>query len=102
MATNGNINHHDQYVAAAPPTEASASADSPTEHLPKVEVGWYFVEQYYTTMSKSPDRLHVSPPPANPRGRGRIDHLGSCSTARRPSSFAVARPRSPTFRLEDM
>ncbi len=102
MATNGNINHHDQYAAPAPPTEASASADSPTEHLPKVEVGWYFVEQYYTTMSKSPERLHVSPAPVNHHGRGRIDHLRSCSTARRHSLFAVARLRSPTSRLEDM
>ncbi len=63
MATNGNINHHDQYAAPAAPAEAPANADSPTDNLPKVEVGWYFVEQYYTTMSKSPERLHVSPAP---------------------------------------
>lgn len=60
MATNGNINHQDQYAAPAPTTEAPASADNQGP-LPKVEVGWYFVEQYYTTMSKSPERLHVSP-----------------------------------------
>ena len=23
------------------------------------EVGWYFVEQYYTTMSRNPDKLHL-------------------------------------------
>lgn len=59
MATNGNINH-DQYAAPAPTSEAPASADGSTNNLPKDEVGWYFVEQYYTTMSKSPERLHVS------------------------------------------
>ena len=28
--------------------------------VPKDEVGWFFVEQYYTTLSKSPEKLHVS------------------------------------------
>jgi hypothetical protein len=59
MATNGNINH-DQYAAPAQTADAPASADGSTNNLPKDEVGWYFVEQYYTTMSKSPERLHVS------------------------------------------
>ena len=27
--------------------------------VPKDEVGWYFVEQYYTTLSKTPEKLHV-------------------------------------------
>ena len=27
--------------------------------LSKDEVGWYFVEQYYTTMSKNPEKLYV-------------------------------------------
>ena len=26
----------------------------------KDEVGWFFVEQYYTTLSKNPEKLHVS------------------------------------------
>lgn len=61
MATNGNVNH-DQYAAPAQTTEAPASTgtEGTTNNLPKDEVGWYFVEQYYTTMSKSPERLHVS------------------------------------------
>lgn len=50
MATNGNINH-DQYAAA--------SGEAPKAHT-KDEVGWYFVEQYYNTLSKHPHRLHVS------------------------------------------
>lgn len=54
MATNGNVNH-EQYAAAA----AAPSAEAPKSHS-KDEVGWYFVEQYYNTLSKHPHRLHVS------------------------------------------
>lgn len=31
-----------------------------TDDIPKAEVAWYFVEQYYTTMSKNPEKLFVS------------------------------------------
>jgi hypothetical protein len=72
MATNGNFNHQDQYKAAgdqypstvvstAPIDTSEQSSTSGANHdLPKDEVGWYFVEQYYTTLSKSPEKLHVS------------------------------------------
>lgn len=40
-----------------PTTQAAQQA--PPSEIPKDEVGWYFVEQYYTTLSKSPDRLYV-------------------------------------------
>ncbi|KAL8752386.1 MAG: hypothetical protein Q9199_005783 [Rusavskia elegans] len=38
------------------PTSSSAEGSS---NVPKDEVGWYFVEQYYTTLSKSPEKLHL-------------------------------------------
>jgi hypothetical protein len=38
---------------------------APASEIPKDEVGWYFVEQYYTTLSKSPDRLYVCIPCAS-------------------------------------
>ena len=38
-----------------PASETTATAD-----LSKDVVGWYFVEQYYTTLSQSPEKLHVS------------------------------------------
>lgn len=41
--------------STAPPTSASGTSD-----IPKDEVGWYFVEQYYTTLSRSPEKLYVS------------------------------------------
>ena len=63
MATNGNTNHQEQWRESggtpsdAPSASNTAAADSTTS---KDEVGWYFVQQYYTTLSKNPDKLHVS------------------------------------------
>jgi hypothetical protein len=39
---------------------AQPAQQAPAAEVPKDEVGWYFVEQYYTTLSKSPERLYVS------------------------------------------
>jgi hypothetical protein len=44
-------------ASASQPAQSSGAAAS---EIPKDEVGWYFVEQYYTTLSRSPDKLHVS------------------------------------------
>ena len=49
-ATNGAMASVENNTSGA--TEGSSS-------VPKDEVGWYFVEQYYTTLSRSPDKLHV-------------------------------------------
>lgn len=38
---------------------AQTAQQAPASEIPKDEVGWYFVEQYYTTLSKSPDRLYL-------------------------------------------
>lgn len=38
----------------------SAASTEGSSSIPKDEVGWYFVEQYYTTLSKNPEKLHVS------------------------------------------
>lgn len=63
MATNGNTTHQEQWRESggapsdAPSTSNAAGADSTPS---KDEVGWYFVQQYYTTLSKNPDKLHVS------------------------------------------
>jgi hypothetical protein len=58
MATNGNFSQQEQYKAADSTTAAASAADA-NSNLSKDEVGWYFVEQYYTTLSKSPEKLHV-------------------------------------------
>ena len=61
--------YHDSYSHAhVAATNAAnfqpAQSSTPTNALPeqkngisKDEVGWYFVEQYYTTMSRNPDKL---------------------------------------------
>ncbi|KAL8672446.1 MAG: hypothetical protein Q9168_003093 [Polycauliona sp. 1 TL-2023] len=41
------------------PTNSSAASTEGSSSVPKDEVGWYFVEQYYTTLSKSPEKLHL-------------------------------------------
>ena len=38
----------------------SSGANEGNSGVSKDEVGWYFVEQYYTTLSKNPEKLHVS------------------------------------------
>jgi hypothetical protein len=38
--------------------QPTPSATQPDSHSPE-EVGWYFVESYYNTMSKHPDRLYL-------------------------------------------
>jgi hypothetical protein len=41
---------------------AAYTAPSTTSQQPEVskeEVAWYFVEQYYTTMSRTPEKLYV-------------------------------------------
>ncbi|PHH76145.1 hypothetical protein CDD80_1777 [Ophiocordyceps camponoti-rufipedis] len=64
MATNGNFAHQEQYKAAdqypvAAADTTSAASASGNSNLSKDEVGWFFVEQYYTTLSKSPEKLHL-------------------------------------------
>lgn len=74
---NGNhSNHpygaHDQSASSNQATPAEDGSNSSTAghqsasgasdgnaKVPKDEVGWYFVEQYYTTLSKSPEKIHV-------------------------------------------
>ncbi|OSS46255.1 hypothetical protein B5807_07982 [Epicoccum nigrum] len=54
--TNGTYAQgYDNYQQTASQPEQQA----PASEIPKDEVGWYFVEQYYTTLSKSPERLHL-------------------------------------------
>ena len=60
VAINGDLTTSTNTSSAhTTSTEVPAPAE-PNGAVPKGEVGWYFVEQYYTTMSKTPDKLHVS------------------------------------------
>jgi hypothetical protein len=53
-------NNNSTYAQSSQPASSQGTASQSTAEIPKDEVGWYFVEQYYTTLSKSPDRLYVS------------------------------------------
>ncbi|TDZ71850.1 putative G3BP-like protein [Colletotrichum trifolii] len=62
MATNGNYTYLDNKGAVEPTSSGPAAtndAAASNANLSKDEVGWYFVEQYYTTLSKNPDKLHL-------------------------------------------
>ena len=55
-----NANSQTNYNSTTPSSTGPASSVNPTSDLSKDEVGWYFVEQYYTTLSRSPEKLYVS------------------------------------------
>lgn len=64
--TNGNTNQQEHYrssaehyTATSGASEAAGGNTNGSGDLSKDEIGWYFVEQYYTTLSKSPEKLHV-------------------------------------------
>lgn len=40
-------------------SSAPAQSNNSAADIPKDEVGWYFVEQYYTTLSRSPEKIYV-------------------------------------------
>ncbi|KAI0393597.1 hypothetical protein F5Y17DRAFT_301735 [Xylariaceae sp. FL0594] len=61
MATNGSSTHAEQYQPdSAATTTASTTSEQSNANLGKDEVAWFFVEQYYTTLSKTPEKLHRS------------------------------------------
>ncbi|KAI4951011.1 hypothetical protein J4E86_007520 [Alternaria arbusti] len=47
------------FTPSQQPTPSQPAQQAAASEIPKDEVGWYFVEQYYTTLSKSPDRLYL-------------------------------------------
>lgn len=66
-ATNVNgvydqFNQPAELAASTPSQSASASQTSNAASSSKAdpqEIGWYFVEQYYTNLSKSPEKIHL-------------------------------------------
>lgn len=47
------------YTAPAYPSSAPSQSNNSAADIPKDEVGWYFVEQYYTTLSRSPEKVYL-------------------------------------------
>lgn len=51
-----------ELAASTPANGTSSSSNNGASQGQKPdpqEIGWYFVEQYYTTLSKSPDKIHL-------------------------------------------
>lgn len=62
-ASNGNtpagIPGEDAAATAAPTSSEPVGAGEASKAPSKDEVGWYFVESYYTTLSKNPETLYL-------------------------------------------
>lgn len=62
-ASNGNtpagLSGEDAVTASAPNTSEPIAPSEASKAPSKDEVGWYFVESYYTTLSKNPETLYV-------------------------------------------
>lgn len=56
---NGVASSMGQDASATLATTNTATADVDNKPAQKEHIGWYFVEQYYKTMSKEPGRLYV-------------------------------------------
>ncbi|EON63153.1 hypothetical protein W97_02380 [Coniosporium apollinis CBS 100218] len=57
--TNNVTSANAGYGAGAATANAQQSSEQPHAEVPKDEVGWYFVESYYTTLSRQPEKLYL-------------------------------------------
>ncbi|PGH09358.1 hypothetical protein GX51_00801 [Blastomyces parvus] len=55
--SSANYNNNQQHNNS--PAPAHSAGSEPKNDIPKDEVGWFFVEQYYTTLSRNPEKLHL-------------------------------------------
>ncbi|EAW14689.1 NTF2 and RRM domain protein [Aspergillus clavatus NRRL 1] len=53
------VNSVSNFQPAQSTTPSNAPPSDQKNGISKDEVGWYFVEQYYTNMSRSPEKLHL-------------------------------------------
>jgi hypothetical protein len=74
------------------PSAPSQSNNSAAD-IPKDEVGWYFVEQYYTTLSRSPEKVYVCEGLTTSVREGHSLTSYSSSTTSAHNSFPATRPR---------
>lgn len=81
------------------PSYSSSNPSAPSQtnnsaaDIPKDEVGWYFVEQYYTTLSRSPEKVYVCEELNTSVREGHSLTGYSSSTTSAHNSFPVTRPR---------
>ncbi|OCK77167.1 hypothetical protein K432DRAFT_304846 [Lepidopterella palustris CBS 459.81] len=56
---NSALSGASSYGTSSAPSSQTVTGNSAPAEIPKDEVGWYFVEQYYTTLSRSPEKLFL-------------------------------------------
>lgn len=72
---------------------STSGANEGNSSVPKDEVGWYFVEQYYTTLSKYPEKLHVRSLAVKSKICISAYAVPSFSIQSSPNSYQVLKPR---------
>ena len=46
-------------ASSSQPAQAQSESSSTATTADPQQIGWYFVQQYYTTLSKHPDQIHL-------------------------------------------
>lgn len=96
-AADQNYASHNATAAYSGPQQPASTSQSTSSNgaadIPKDEVGWYFVEQYYTTLSRTPEKLFVSSAEAYVRFLA-ADSRSSSTTNARNSCLVLRRRRS--------
>jgi hypothetical protein len=59
VASDNSNNNNNGYQPPQSCTPTNAPSNESKNDIPKDEVGWFFVEQYYKTMSGNPGRLYL-------------------------------------------
>lgn len=85
------------YNSSSVPAQSNNSAAD----IPKDEVGWYFVEQYYTTLSRSPEKIYVCQESTKSIRKGLSLTGYSSSTTSAHNSSLATRPRRSKSALDN-
>ena len=80
-------------ATSSEPTGTGEASKAPS----KDEVGWYFVESYYTTLSKNPETLYVRERTIQEHGFVYSSQSFSCTIINGPNSFLASKRRKLTF-----
>lgn len=94
--TNGSYGGQEQQNTAAVGSQYAENDSSAEKQssVDKDQVGWYFVERYYSILSEKSDQLHVS----RSYGASMVIYMtftdsGSFSTTKSPSSYTARKLR---------
>lgn len=102
-ASNGNtpvgISGEDTATTKVTTSSETTGAGEANKAPSKDEVGWYFVESYYTTLSKNPETLYVRQDVILQSRTPQILQVYSCTTINSLSLCLVSKRRKLMSRL---